>query len=38
VLVEGISDQIAVETLAGRRDQDLDAKGVVVLPIGGPRD
>src|SRR6185437_10607622 len=35
VLVEGISDQIAVETLARRRDRDLDAEGVVVLPIGG---
>src|SRR5262249_30878598 len=35
VLVEGISDQIAIETLADRRDRDLDAEGVVVLPIGG---
>lgn len=35
VLVEGISDQIAVETLAGRRGRDLDAERVVVLPIGG---
>jgi hypothetical protein len=35
VLVEGISDQIAVETLAVRRGRDLDAEGVVVLPIGG---
>ncbi len=35
VLVEGISDQIAVETLARRRDRDLDAEGVVVLPMGG---
>jgi hypothetical protein len=35
VLVEGISDQIAVETLAGRRGRDLDVEGVVVLPIGG---
>src|SRR5712691_10750977 len=35
VLVEGISDQIAVETLAGRRDRDLEVEGVVVLPIGG---
>lgn len=35
VLVEGISDQIAVETLAGRRGRDLDAEHVVVLPVGG---
>jgi hypothetical protein len=35
VLVEGISDQIAVETLAARRGRDLAAERVVVLPIGG---
>ena len=35
VLVEGISDQIAVETLAGRRGRDLVAEGIVVLPVGG---
>jgi hypothetical protein len=35
VLVEGISDQIAVETLAARGGRDLDAERVVVLPIGG---
>jgi hypothetical protein len=35
VLVEGVSDQIAVETLAGRRGRDLAAERVVVLPIGG---
>src|SRR5580693_6772713 len=35
VLVEGVSDQIAVETLAGRRGRDLAAEGIVVLPIGG---
>jgi hypothetical protein len=35
VLVEGVSDQIAVETLAGRRGRDLAAEGVVVLPVGG---
>ena len=35
VLVEGVSDQIAVETLARRRDRDLAAEGVVVLPTGG---
>jgi|SRR5215469_12479947 len=35
VLVEGISDQIAVETLAARGGRDLRAERVVVLPIGG---
>jgi hypothetical protein len=35
VLVEGISDQIAVETAAAARGRDLDADGVVVVPIGG---
>lgn len=35
VLVEGVSDQIAVETLAGRRGRDLEAECVVILPIGG---
>jgi hypothetical protein len=35
VFVEGISDQIAVETLAARRGRDLSAERVVVLPMGG---
>jgi hypothetical protein len=35
VLVEGLSDQIAVETLAAKRGRDLEREGVVVLPIGG---
>jgi hypothetical protein len=35
VLVEGVSDQIAVETLAGRRGRDLAAEGVVVLAAAG---
>jgi hypothetical protein len=35
VLVEGVSDQIAVETLAGRHGRDLAAESVAVLPIGG---
>lgn len=35
VLVEGVSDQIAVETLAGRHGMRLAAEHVVVLPIGG---
>jgi hypothetical protein len=35
VLVEGVSDQVALETLALRRGRDLAAEGVSVLPIGG---
>jgi hypothetical protein len=35
VLVEGISDQRALEVLAERRGRDLDAEGVAVVPIGG---
>jgi hypothetical protein len=35
VLVEGISDQIALEALAARRGRNLDAEGVSIVPIGG---
>lgn len=35
VLVEGISDQIALETAAASRGRDLDADGIVIVPIGG---
>ena len=35
ILVEGISDQRAVEALARRRGRDLDAEGVGIVPIGG---
>jgi hypothetical protein len=35
VLVEGISDQIALATLAARHGRDLDDEGIVVVPIGG---
>src|SRR5262245_45770524 len=35
VLVEGISDRVAVETLAERRGRNLAGEGVVVVPIGG---
>jgi hypothetical protein len=35
VLVEGISDQCALETLAARRSRNLDAEGIAVVPIGG---
>ncbi len=35
VLVEGISDQRALEALAQRRGRNLDAEGISVVPIGG---
>lgn len=35
VLVEGISDRIAVEALAERRHRNLAAEGVSVVPVGG---
>jgi len=35
VLVEGISDQVAIEALAERRGRDLDAECISVVPIGG---
>jgi hypothetical protein len=35
VLVEGISDRLAVEALARRRGRKLDAEGVSVVPMGG---
>ena len=37
VLVEGISDQRALEALAERRGRALDAEGVRIIPIGGSR-
>ena len=35
ILVEGVSDQAAVEALAARRRRDLATEGVGVVPIGG---
>ncbi len=35
VLVEGASDQSALQALAERRGRDLDAEGISVVPIGG---
>jgi hypothetical protein len=35
VLVEGVSDMIAVEALAERRGRDLHDEGVSIVPIGG---
>jgi len=37
VLVEGISDQLALEALAARRGQHLAAHGVAIVPIGGSK-
>jgi Overcoming lysogenization defect protein-like, TOPRIM domain len=38
VLVEGISDQIALEAIAARRGRDLAAAGIAVVPMGGARN
>jgi hypothetical protein len=35
VLVEGVSDQLALESLAVRRGRSLAAEGVAIVPIGG---
>jgi hypothetical protein len=35
ILVEGVSDRAAIETLAVRLGRDLDAEGVCVIPMGG---
>jgi hypothetical protein len=35
VLVEGISDRIALETLTARLGRDLAAEGISIVPIGG---
>jgi hypothetical protein len=35
VLVEGVSDQVAVEALAERRERNLEAEGIEIVPIGG---
>src|SRR5919198_2049136 len=35
VLVEGFSDQIALEALAARQGRDLAREGVAIVPIGG---
>jgi Overcoming lysogenization defect protein-like, TOPRIM domain len=38
VLVEGVSDQLALEALARRRGRDLGAEGVSIVPIGGSKN
>lgn len=35
VLVEGVSDQLALESLAERRGRNLEAEGVSIVPMGG---
>lgn len=35
VLVEGVSDQAAIETLAVRRGRNLEAEGIAIIPAGG---
>jgi hypothetical protein len=35
VLVEGVSDRVAVEALAERRGRNLAAEGIAVVPMGG---
>jgi hypothetical protein len=35
VLVEGVSDQLALEALAARRGRNLDAEGISIVPMGG---
>jgi hypothetical protein len=37
VLVEGISDQVALQAMAARRGRDLAAEGVGIVPMGGAR-
>jgi len=38
VLVEGISDQQALEALAERHGRNLDAEGISIVPIGGAKN
>ena len=37
VLVEGISDRVALQATAARRGRDLAAEGVAIVPMGGAR-
>jgi hypothetical protein len=38
ILVEGVSDQRALEALAARRGRDLAGEGVALVPIGGSKN
>jgi hypothetical protein len=35
ILVEGVSDQLALEALARRRGRNLEAEGITIVPMGG---
>ncbi|HEX2089394.1 MAG TPA: TOPRIM nucleotidyl transferase/hydrolase domain-containing protein [Actinomycetota bacterium] len=37
-LVEGVSDQLALEALAKRRGRDLEAEGIAIIPVGGSKN
>ena len=37
ILVEGVSDQRAVEALAARRERNLDAEGISIVAMGGSK-
>jgi hypothetical protein len=38
VLVEGISDQLALEALAKRRGRNIEAEGIAIVPMGGSKN
>jgi hypothetical protein len=38
VLVEGVSDRLALEALAERRGRKLDAEGISIVPMGGAKN
>ena len=38
VLVEGVSDQVALQALAARRGRELAAEAIAVVPMGGARN
>jgi hypothetical protein len=38
VLVEGVSDQFALEAIAGRQGRSLAAEGISIVPIGGAKN
>ncbi len=38
VLVEGLSDQLALEALAARRGRNLAAEGISIVPMGGSKN
>jgi hypothetical protein len=38
VLVEGLSDQLALEALAERRGRNLETEGISIVPIGGTKN